>query len=92
MSLAFATVRGSKSLHHDLITTVVHAPMSFFDTTPIGRILNRFSQDMVWVLGAAWPTGAAHECHRSRRWIVFQGLVLFVVLAVPVGHRRQQLV
>ncbi|PVD27422.1 hypothetical protein C0Q70_12580 [Pomacea canaliculata] len=36
----------SKRLHDDMLRSVLHQPMSFFDTNPIGRILNRFSRDM----------------------------------------------
>lgn len=35
----------SASLHSVAIHGVMHAPMSFFDTTPIGRIMNRFSKE-----------------------------------------------
>ncbi|XP_071507087.1 ATP-binding cassette sub-family C member 5-like [Diadema antillarum] len=40
------TIRSSSTLHKKLFKTVLRSPMSFFDTTPIGRILNRFSKDM----------------------------------------------
>ena len=33
-------------LHEKLLKTVLNAPQSFFDTTPIGRILSRFSKDI----------------------------------------------
>ncbi|KAJ3406624.1 hypothetical protein HDU80_010829 [Chytriomyces hyalinus] len=36
----------SKRFHGRLIHRVVHAPMRFFDTTPIGRILNRTTKDI----------------------------------------------
>ncbi|XP_067676618.1 multidrug resistance-associated protein 1-like isoform X2 [Haliotis asinina] len=39
------SVYASRILHHKMLTNVLRVPMSFFDTTPIGRIVNRFSQD-----------------------------------------------
>lgn len=36
----------SINLHYGAIHRVMHAPMSMFDTTPLGRIMNRFSKDM----------------------------------------------
>ncbi|GAA6008882.1 hypothetical protein JCM11491_003817 [Sporobolomyces phaffii] len=36
----------SRALHYGAIQGVLHAPMSFFDTTPLGRITNRFSKDV----------------------------------------------
>ncbi|XP_046361919.2 multidrug resistance-associated protein 1-like [Haliotis rufescens] len=40
------TVKASGILHLNMLRNVLKAPMSFFDTTPTGRIVNRFSQDM----------------------------------------------
>ncbi|XP_061183962.1 multidrug resistance-associated protein 1-like isoform X1 [Saccostrea echinata] len=36
----------SRKLHNAMLDNVMKAPMSFFDTTPIGRIVNRFSRDV----------------------------------------------
>ncbi|SCU87103.1 LAFA_0E04720g1_1 [Lachancea sp. 'fantastica'] len=42
----YCTIHGSRYLHDAMATSVLKAPMSFFETTPIGRILNRFSNDI----------------------------------------------
>ncbi|GAB9477779.1 Abc transporter c family member 2, partial [Globisporangium polare] len=40
-------IRSSKSIHDDLFRRVLNAPINrYFDVTPVGRILNRFSNDL----------------------------------------------
>ncbi|KAJ2681667.1 hypothetical protein IWW39_006270 [Coemansia spiralis] len=39
-------IRASRSLHSRLVRRVVRATPRFFDSTPLGRIINRFSRDM----------------------------------------------
>eukprot|EP01127_Copromyxa_protea_P023166 TRINITY_DN8609_c0_g1_i1.p1 TRINITY_DN8609_c0_g1~~TRINITY_DN8609_c0_g1_i1.p1 ORF type:complete len:1677 (-),score=373.81 TRINITY_DN8609_c0_g1_i1:59-4801(-) len=36
----------STSIHNQTLEKILRAPMSFFDVTPLGRIINRFSNDM----------------------------------------------
>ncbi|XP_006459320.1 hypothetical protein AGABI2DRAFT_66472, partial [Agaricus bisporus var. bisporus H97] len=44
--LALLTFYSSRRLFRTAIDRVLHAPMSFFETTPLGRIMNRFSKDV----------------------------------------------
>lgn len=46
MTIAGATVHAAKYLHKMLLKNILRSPMSFFDITPIGRIVNRFSKDI----------------------------------------------
>eukprot|EP00301_Raphidiophrys_heterophryoidea_P001087 c10543_g1_i1.p1 GENE.c10543_g1_i1~~c10543_g1_i1.p1 ORF type:complete len:1410 (-),score=317.84 c10543_g1_i1:416-4645(-) len=39
--------KASRRLHNRMLNAVLGSPMSFFDTTPIGRVLNRFSGDVM---------------------------------------------
>lgn len=45
LSLVYLSNTASRVLHMKGITRILHSPMSFIDTTPTGRILNRFSRD-----------------------------------------------
>nr|XP_032800562.1 canalicular multispecific organic anion transporter 1-like [Petromyzon marinus] len=43
---AVGTIRAARVQHSGLLHNVLRLPMAFFDTTPMGRIVNRFAKDM----------------------------------------------
>ncbi|KAG4106141.1 P-loop containing nucleoside triphosphate hydrolase protein [Neocallimastix lanati (nom. inval.)] len=43
--MAYTGIKAASRIHRDAISRVIMAPISFFDTTPLGRIINRFSKD-----------------------------------------------
>lgn len=92
----FSAIRSSRIFHDEMAKSVLSSPMSFFDTTPIGRILNRFSEDMssidqevLWNLITL--SGFVLECI-SRLAIVVYNLPLMIVviafLVVLYNHFR----
>ncbi|XP_061771734.1 ATP-binding cassette sub-family C member 10 [Nerophis ophidion] len=46
---AYGAVRAAAVIHDRLLQRVLKATVTFFDTTPLGRILNRFSSDVYGV-------------------------------------------
>ncbi|XP_030575794.1 ATP-binding cassette sub-family C member 9 isoform X1 [Archocentrus centrarchus] len=45
LSVEFLGLSSATNLHHNLLNKIIHAPVRFFDITPLGQILNRFSAD-----------------------------------------------
>ena len=45
-SILNLSIRSSRSLHHEMLTSIFKSPVRFFDTNPAGRILNRFAKDL----------------------------------------------
>jgi ATP-binding cassette, subfamily C (CFTR/MRP), member 1 len=46
---AWQAIQASLNLHDRLLVNVIGSKMEFFDTTPMGRILNRFTKDFYMV-------------------------------------------
>lgn len=44
-TIVYITNRSSTVLNIKAMEKIMHAPMAFFDTTPMGRIINRFTKD-----------------------------------------------
>ncbi|KAM9846141.1 ATP-binding cassette sub-family C member 9-like [Aulostomus maculatus] len=45
LTVEFLGLSAATNLHHNLLNKIIHAPLRFFDITPLGQILNRFSAD-----------------------------------------------
>ena len=72
LAVFLGTVRAGHVLHLGLLRNIIASPMNFFDTTPIGRILNRFGKDIDVVDSII--------AHNFAMWI----LLILRVLSIPV--------
>lgn len=58
-SFASGGLIAAREMHNKLLMSVLHAPVSWFDASPTGRTLNRFSSDV----GAAGLRCSCHPPH-----------------------------
>lgn len=45
ITFSYAGAKAARTLHRNAIKRVIRAPTRFFDTTPLGRIINRYVKD-----------------------------------------------
>lgn len=46
VAISICGIIASRHLHMDLLNNVLHSPMSFFESTPSGNLLNRFAKEI----------------------------------------------
>ncbi|XP_033248599.1 multidrug resistance-associated protein 1 isoform X5 [Drosophila miranda] len=73
---ALGTLHAASVLHTMLLGNVMRAPMNMFDTTPVGRILSRFSKDVESV-DQKMPQ-VINDCI----WCAFEVLATIVVISM----------
>jgi ABC-type multidrug transport system fused ATPase/permease subunit len=91
----YRSLYASSHMHDDLLIRVLGAPMGFFDSTPVGRIVNRFSKDVQTIdrevlgsmMGTAWTLISVILILTmvsiiSPLFIVFLGPVIFMYCVI----------
>ncbi|XP_058792378.1 multidrug resistance-associated protein 1 isoform X9 [Phymastichus coffea] len=89
LTMAIGCLRSSNLLHYMLLFGILRSPIGFFDTTPSGRLLNRFGKD-VDVIDNVLP-------HNIKTWlfclvsviatlfVISYSTPIFIAVIVPIG-------
>ncbi|XP_075034070.1 ATP-binding cassette sub-family C member 3 isoform X2 [Mixophyes fleayi] len=88
-TLAMAGIGAARKLHVSLLDNKMHTPQAFYDTTPIGRIINRFSKD-IYVIDEMIPHTilmflATFFTSVSTMIVIVSSTPLFAVVIVPLA-------
>ena len=87
-ALAYGAMKASSDLHMNLISNCLRSPMIFFDTTPVGRLVNRFSRDLDTIdylipKATEWWLKCINEV-LGTIFIICYGTPLFLVPLLPL--------
>lgn len=80
-TLFFGTLRASINIHNKLFNSVIHAPMSFFDFSPIGILLNRLSRDIGFVDETLPQT-------LNDIIVIFVNIIGIIVLTIVIDYKN----
>ncbi|EMP33031.1 Canalicular multispecific organic anion transporter 2 [Chelonia mydas] len=88
-TLAMGGINAARTLHAALLENKFHTPQSFFDTTPTGRIINRFSKD-VYVIDEVIPPTilmflGTFFTSVSTMIVIISSTPLFAVVIIPLA-------
>uniref|UniRef100_A0A8C6XH17 ABC-type glutathione-S-conjugate transporter n=1 Tax=Naja naja TaxID=35670 RepID=A0A8C6XH17_NAJNA len=88
-SLAMGGIKAARILHAALLENKLHTPQSFYDTTPTGRIINRFSKDIYVIDEVIPPTilmflGTFFNSV-STMIVIIASTPLFAVVIIPLA-------
>ncbi|RLM00925.1 hypothetical protein CFD26_108711 [Aspergillus turcosus] len=86
----FCSIEASRKLHERMAFAIFRSPMSFFETTPSGRILNRFSSDVYRIDEVLART--FNMLFNNSAKAIFTMIVIatatpaFILVAFPLGY------
>ncbi|XP_064584663.1 ATP-binding cassette sub-family C member 3 isoform X1 [Zonotrichia leucophrys gambelii] len=88
-TLAMGGINAARTLHAALLENKFHTPQSFYDTTPTGRIINRFSKD-IYIIDEVIPHTiimflGTFFTSLSTMIVIIASTPLFAVVIVPLA-------
>ncbi|CAM4454161.1 multidrug resistance-associated protein 1-like isoform X1 [Lepidochelys kempii] len=91
---AYVLTRGSlcasRTLHNHMLANVLHLPLQYFETNPVGQIINRFTKDM-FIIDLRFH-------YYLRTWlnctldvigtilVIISASPLFILVVIPLGY------
>ncbi|XP_065431849.1 multidrug resistance-associated protein 1-like isoform X4 [Chrysemys picta bellii] len=91
---AYVLTRGSlcasRTLHNHMLANVLHLPLQYFETNPVGQIINRFTKDM-FIIDLRFH-------YYLRTWlnctldvigtilVIMSASPLFILVVIPLGY------
>ena len=93
--------RTAKTVHASMLRSVLQAPMSYFETTPLGRVLNRFSYDVeivdvqlteamsIFMISISWFIAGVSVMITIVPWMVLALLPVVMLYLMVLLHYRK---